>query len=195
MQTPAQTSSGCGHLHDSCVMRAIRPKATSIPPLLRGKYLQTLTQALPVAPLGLLQMLQFTRCRYGIVAVTANWLIDCTVDGRMLDPAPYRPPEATEQLLDMYPFLRTQVGQHGMLTAACMAIGTYRLVPCPVPASPGSYLVVSCQSIIPCSLSSVNNPYADRRGRAEQRLRIARPKWSAPCQRQRFGQLRGAAQR
>ncbi len=44
------------------------------------------------------------------MAVTADWLIDCTVEGRMLDPAPYHPPEATEQLLDLYLFLRAQVG-------------------------------------------------------------------------------------
>jgi len=41
------------------------------------------------------------------VPVTAEWLIDCTLDGRMLDTAQYQPPEATEQLLDLYPGLRT----------------------------------------------------------------------------------------
>jgi len=41
------------------------------------------------------------------VPITAEWLIDCTLDGRMLDTAQYQPPEATEQLLDLYPGLRT----------------------------------------------------------------------------------------
>ena len=45
--------------------------------------------------------------RFGVVPVTAEWLIDCTLDGRMLDTAQYQPPEATEQLLDLYPGLRT----------------------------------------------------------------------------------------
>ena len=44
--------------------------------------------------------------RFGVVPVTAEWLIDCTLDGRMLDTAQYQPPEATEQLLDLYPALR-----------------------------------------------------------------------------------------
>ena len=38
--------------------------------------------------------------------VTAEWLIDCTLDGRMLDTAQYQPPEATQQLLDLYPGLK-----------------------------------------------------------------------------------------
>ena len=53
------------------------------------------------------------------MAVTADWLIDCTVEGRMLEPAAYHPPEATEQLLDLYPFLRAQVG------TACPSISAF----------------------------------------------------------------------
>ena len=45
-------------------------------------------------------------CRFGVVAVTAEWLIDCALDGRMVDTAQYQPPEPTEQLLDRYPALR-----------------------------------------------------------------------------------------
>ena len=46
--------------------------------------------------------------RFGLVAVTADWLVACAREGALLSTASYEPPAATEALLDAFPVLRVR---------------------------------------------------------------------------------------
>lgn len=47
--------------------------------------------------------------RFGMVAVTADWLIACAREGALLDTAAFEPPVPTEALFDAFPVLRVRL--------------------------------------------------------------------------------------